>query len=219
VFAPDADLASALHRRVLEHPDLGAALRAIGLITHPHVLRLIALVAAIQLWRHGRARAAGWLLLTMALGGVLGAVLKLVFTRSRPQWPESITVISGYSFPSGHALNSMLAAGCAIVLLYPRFGPAGRRRLGAAAGVFVVLVGVDRLALGVHYLTDVLAAWTLALAVLFATLAAFGPLDPLDLASDSNSDTVPSHAPVADRPPHAVPTDPGPPRGGDRGDG
>jgi membrane-associated phospholipid phosphatase len=113
---------------------------------------------------------------------VLGGVLKQVFARSRPEWPEAITVLTGYSFPSGHALNSMLAAGCVIVLVGPRLGPVARRWLWVACGAFVLLVGFDRVALGVHYLSDVLAGWSLALAVLFATLAAFGPF-PVQPAS------------------------------------
>jgi membrane-associated phospholipid phosphatase len=175
VFSLDADIAAWLHRPALEHPELGSALELIGLLTQPNWLRLIALGAALQLWRSGCGRAAAWLVITMAIGGTLGVALKQVFARSRPEWPEAITVISGYSFPSGHAVNSMLAAGCAIVLLRPRLGALGRRRLWLVSGAFVLLVGFDRIALGVHYLTDVLAGWSLALALVFATLAAFGP--------------------------------------------
>ena len=175
VFGLDAEVAEWWHRPALAQPALGSTLRVIGLITEPNWLRLIALLAAVVLWRRGRRRAAAWLVITMAAGGTLGVVLKQVFARTRPEWPEAITVISGYSYPSGHALNSMLAAGCAIVLLRPGLGATGRRRLWMAAGTFVLLVGFDRVALGVHYLTDVLAGWTLALAVLFAALAVHEP--------------------------------------------
>ena len=176
VFSVDAEVAAGLHGFVLDHPALGSALRVIGLITLPDTFRVIALICIGLLWWQGRRRVAGWLLVTMALGGVLGVMLKQVFARSRPEWPESITVVSGYSYPSGHALNSMLAAGCAIVLLDRILAPPGRRILWAAAAGLVLLVGLDRVALGVHYLTDVLAGWTLALAVLFTTLAVFDPL-------------------------------------------
>jgi len=192
VFFVDADVAANLHHRVLDHPDLGAALRAIGLITHPDGLRVIAAVSAVLLWRQRQSRTAAWLLVTMTIGGVLGTALKQVFARSRPEWPESITVISGYSFPSGHALNSMLAAGCAITILSPRLKPVGRQLLWTSSAAFVLLVGFDRVALGVHYLTDVLAGWAMALAVLFATLAVFDPNRHRDLRA---SDRVPSDTP------------------------
>ncbi|HST81161.1 MAG TPA: phosphatase PAP2 family protein [Kineosporiaceae bacterium] len=175
VFFVDADVAGGLHGFVLDRPALATALRVLGLITLPDTFRVIALVSAGLLWWRGRRRVAAWLLVTMGIGGALGVMLKQVFARSRPEWPESITVASGYSYPSGHALNSMLAAGCAIVLLDQIVGPAGRRLFWTAAAGLVLLVGLDRIALGVHYLTDVLAGWTLALAVLFTTLAAFDP--------------------------------------------
>jgi len=178
VFGADAQVAAYLHGPAIAHPGLGTALRVTGFITEPNWLRLLALLAALWLWHHGLGRTAAWLVVTMAVGGTLGIVLKQVFSRSRPEWPEAVTVISGYSFPSGHAVNSMLAAGCAVVLLRPGLGATGRRRLWTATGAFVLLVGFDRMALGVHYLTDVLAGWALALAVLFTTLAAFGSVTP-----------------------------------------
>lgn len=174
VFGPDATIATRLHLLVIEHPGLGQALRVIGHVTEPFTLRGLAVLGALALWWRKQRRSAVWLLLTMAMGGLLGAGLKDTFTRNRPDWPDPITLISGYSFPSGHAVNSMLALGCATVLLYPGLGTAGRRLLLGVGSVFVIIVGVDRLALGVHYLTDVLAGWALALAVVFATLAAFG---------------------------------------------
>ena len=174
VLSIDAAVANWWHRPALEHPAFGSMLRVIGLITEPIWLRVIALAVGVLLWRRGLGRTAVWLVATMAIGGTLGIVLKQIFARSRPEWPEAITVISGYSYPSGHAVNSMLAAGCAIVLLRPLLGAAARRRLWTVVIAYVLLVGFDRVALGVHYLTDVLAGWALALAVVFATLAAFG---------------------------------------------
>jgi membrane-associated phospholipid phosphatase len=213
VFGFDSDVATWLHRPVLAHPHLGSALRVIGLITEPNWLRLITVLAAVRLWRSDLRRAAAWLVTTMAIGGVLGGVLKEVFARSRPEWPEAITVLTGYSFPSGHALNSMLAAGCTIVLVAPRLGPVGRRRLWVACGAFVLLVGFDRVALGVHYLSDVLAGWSLALAVLFATLAAFTPFAVRPDSAPGQSGDGPTSASSRTRPTGSppVPTDARPP--------
>jgi membrane-associated phospholipid phosphatase len=177
----DSHMASSLHRVVLARPGLASALRLIGRVTDPWWVRAIALIAVLLLTLRGRRGAAAWLVITMATGGVLGNMLKLILARSRPEWPDPVTTIGGYSLPSGHAVNSMLAAACAIVLLDPMLPGAGRARVTArwalwllAAG-FVLLVGFDRLALGVHFVTDVLAGWALALATVFATLAGLGP--------------------------------------------
>ena len=183
VFSLDAEIATRLHLLVIEHPGLGQTLRVVGHVTEPFVLRGLALLGALALWWRGQRRTAVWLMVTMAIGGLLGGGLKDTFTRDRPDWPDPVTLISGYSFPSGHALNSMLAVGCAIVLLYPGLGPGGRRLLLGGSAGFVIVVGLDRLALGVHYLTDVLAGWTLALVVVLATMAAFGRPDPAGRAT------------------------------------
>lgn len=65
------------------------------------------------------------------------------------------------SFPSGHAVGSMSLA-CALVALTWRTRM--RWRVLLAGGMFAVLVGVSRLYFGVHYASDVLAGWLLALA-------------------------------------------------------
>ena len=80
---------------------------------------------------------------------------------------------SGYSFPSGHALNSFLCVGILILVFLPVLRPAGRRLAYAVGAALVLLTGFDRVALGVHYVSDVLAGWGAALAVLAGTAAAF----------------------------------------------
>lgn len=185
----DSEGSSARHRFVVGRPGLTSTLRLIAWITNPWWLRAIAGAAALLLYLRGRGRVALWLVITMAIGGVLEGLMKLIFARSRPEWPNPIAAIGGYSFPSGHAVNSMLAASCAVVLLDPmlrRTTPAGgpapasviaRGAPWLLAAGFVLLVGFDRVALGVHYVTDVLAGSSVALAILFATLASFGGLE------------------------------------------
>jgi membrane-associated phospholipid phosphatase len=231
----DATLAADLHRLVLPRPGLAEALRVIGVITLPWCLRALALVGAVALWRRGRRRAVIWLGFTMTAGGILSVALKVLIRRDRPPWADPIAVASGYSYPSGHALNSMVAAACLIALLRPglrrssRPAPAASRRtgltrpattpltrtspsppattpptgislgrptttppattpptrtsrgrptrrgVGGLAGAAVLLIGFDRVALGVHYLTDVLAGWSVGLAVVLLALALADP--------------------------------------------
>ena len=169
----DQGVADALHREVLATPELAGVLRAVGVLTHPWGVRLVALAVAVAVWRRGRRRLAWWLLVTMAVGGLLGVVLKLVVQRARPVLAEPVASAGGYSFPSGHALNSMLLAAALLVLAAPV--PRGPRRAGAWLGAltFVLLVGLDRVALGVHYVSDVLAGWLVALAVVAFTVVGF----------------------------------------------
>ena len=169
----DQRMLEVLHEPVLQSPALPGALRAVALITHPWLLRVVALAIAVVLWRRGRRRLAGWLLTTMAVGGSLAGVLKVVVQRARPVLPEPVATAHGYSFPSGHALTSVLLVVTLLVLLPP--GVRGVRRVAArlAAIGFVLLVGWDRVALGVHYASDVLAGWVVAFAVLACTSNVF----------------------------------------------
>jgi membrane-associated phospholipid phosphatase len=175
--ALDRDLASSLHRAIEGHNGLATTLRLVSTLTQPFLLRGLSLVVALDLSRRGRIRPALWLVTTMAVGGTLGGLVKLVVARDRPSWPDPIALAGGYSFPSGHALNSLLFAGCLLMLVDPvlraRSGALLRAGIWAVAVGFVLLVGMDRLALGVHYLSDVVAGWALALLTLLIA-AIFG---------------------------------------------
>jgi undecaprenyl-diphosphatase len=169
----DAAVANAFHDQVLPRPWLARTFEVLADVTNPNTWRLVALVIAIVLWRRGRRRLVGWLVVTMAVGGLLGPLLKEVVARARPAFEQPIATADGYSFPSGHALNSMLFAAVLLVLGHPATRGARRLALWATALVIVAVTAADRLALGVHYASDVLAGWVVALATICTTTAAF----------------------------------------------
>lgn len=161
----DQQVAQALHGWVLRHRGVVDVLRVVQAALHPDVFRIAVLLVAARLWREHRPTAR-WAVGTTAVGLVLDVVLKLLVHRPRPSWPDPVATSAGYSFPSGHALGSLLGAGVLLVLLRPVLTPAARPAAYVLAGALVLLTGVDRLALGVHYLSDVLAGWLVAAAVL-----------------------------------------------------
>ena len=169
----DRGVADWLHSLVSGQVGLATALEWVGRITDPWILRAGALAVAVALTLRGRRRAAAWLVITVVIGGLLGVGLKYLVGRARPVFDEPVYVASGYSFPSGHALNSMLIALAVLTVLWPTLGRAGRIASATVAALFVLIVGLDRVALGVHFVTDVVAGWTVALAVVAATAAAF----------------------------------------------
>ena len=109
----------------------------------------------------------GWVL-TLAGSGLLNAVIKGWFERSRP---GEVPLLATWSFPSGHAMNSLVAYGMLVYLLsraVPRtWMPAA---IGAAVTV-VMLVGASRLFLYLHYFSDVLAGYVAGLAWLTVCIA------------------------------------------------
>lgn len=123
----------------------------------------IALVLGLA-WRR-RLREGLFAGLSIVGSALLNLAAKPLFQRDRPALWESIAPEHTYSFPSGHAMGSMTLA-CVVVLLAWR---TRARWLALFAGVvFVVLVGMSRVYLGVHFPSDILAGWTAALAWTFA---------------------------------------------------
>jgi undecaprenyl-diphosphatase len=170
----DRDVADGLNDVALGKPVLADVLRAGSVATDPWVFRAVVVAVALWLWSRGARRLATWAVVTTTAGGLLGVLLKLLVERARPAFPEPVTTASGYSFPSGHALNSLLCCGVLLVVGLPLLTPRGRYLAWTAAGTVVLATGYDRIGLGVHYVSDVLAGWAAALAVLAGTLVAFG---------------------------------------------
>ena len=112
--------------------------------------------ALLLLWRRYWYRFLT-LVLVMGGGGLLNPVLKSVFRRSRPVFENLERVLSSYSFPSGHTMGSTLFYGLAAVLLVT-FLKEWRWRVLAFFFAFaaVLLIGLTRIYLGDHYLSDVM---------------------------------------------------------------
>jgi undecaprenyl-diphosphatase len=102
-----------------------------------------------------------WLLAVVAVvpGGMsLNVLLKYVFQRARPSFDDPLLTLDTFSFPSGHTVSATLLYGLLACWLVMHQRGAGRHAAIIAGAAFMVaLVGVSRMYLGVHYLSDVLA--------------------------------------------------------------
>lgn len=119
---------------------------------------MTAIFAGYLWWRRQRY----WLLaLILAVpGGMLvNVAAKYAFHRQRPSFADPIVILATYSFPSGHTLAAMVFYGMLAAYLMTVVASGGRRTfILLVAGFAVVLVGVSRIYLGAHFLSDVLAA-------------------------------------------------------------
>jgi undecaprenyl-diphosphatase len=113
-------------------------------------------------------------------GSLLMTLLKGLFGRLRPDAAYADAAVTGLSFPSGHATMSAVIYLTLGALLASTCAQRGQRGyiVGVAAMV-ALLVGVSRVALGVHWATDVVAGWAFGSgwALLWLLLASrlFGP--------------------------------------------
>jgi undecaprenyl-diphosphatase len=118
-------------------------------------------------------RWAAYLVVLAILEGVINNLLKLVVARARPTDPPVHIFIPerGYSFPSGHVMFYMVFFGFLLYLFW-RFIPNrwGRIFVGIIPILLIALVGLSRIYLGAHWLTDVLGAYAFGLYILFLAI-------------------------------------------------
>ncbi|MFC5925291.1 phosphatase PAP2 family protein [Micromonospora vulcania] len=170
----DGAITDVLHGYAVDHPVWVTLMRVWSEVFAPLPLRAVALLVVIWLLRRGARRLAFWAATTLVVGGLFGPLLKLLVGRDRPDLLDPVARAAGYSFPSGHALNATLAAGVLLLVFLPYAGRGvWRVVLWVAAVLVTVLTGVSRVALGVHFASDVLGGWLLGVAVIAATTAAF----------------------------------------------
>ena len=156
----------------LSSPALDAVMQAFTDLGSTLVVApLFALSFALLIWRRHR-REALFLAASVAGSVALNQSLKLIFQRPRPQlaWAQ---VQPEYSFPSGHAMNSIVFyVALALILLVLWRRRAGLVSVGLAI-VLALLIGTSRIYLGYHYLTDVVGGLLAGAAWLLIVLGAF----------------------------------------------
>lgn len=155
------------------------SLRAIEVVMAPSHLLVVGLLLAGFCLLRGEVRAAVFVSATMVLTSYATTGLKSVFDRERPTWQWAEHVHNGGSFPSGHSSAAAALAGAIVVLAYSasRGDHLRRQRAHLAAGLsalVVAVVGADRILLGRHYPTDVVAGWLLAAGIIVALGALLG---------------------------------------------
>lgn len=179
VTALDDDVATWLHRHAT--PASTLFMTAMTDLNSTFAVSCYAAAVALhQAWhRHWRRVVT----VVVCVAGVLAlnVAMKFAFQRARPVFDEPLLTLATYSFPSGHVAGSTVLYGLFVAWAFGRT-PRLPWRLLAVAGALVAigLVALSRLYLGVHYLSDVGAAFAEGvawLALCLSALAAFSRHD------------------------------------------
>jgi membrane-associated phospholipid phosphatase len=159
----------------LRSPDLNIAVTAYTNLGGAIGMPILGLIATATLaWRRR-----SWTPVILIPGAAAGSLLmtiagKPLFGRARPALVDAIAPYEhSASFPSGHALNSIVIAGIvAYLILLRQQTRRGRVLTIAVAALFALTMGLSRVYLGHHWFTDVLSAWSLGAAWLALVITA-----------------------------------------------
>jgi undecaprenyl-diphosphatase len=169
----DQDTADGLHGFAIRHPLFIHLMKGISAVGSPTGWWVI--LTPVFLWLLVRRlfRLALFLAVTAIGSSLLNTAVKAVVDRARPHLVDPVAVAAGKSFPSGHAQAATVGCGILVLIFLPVVAKPWRRALFVGAGLVVALIGFSRVALGVHYLSDVIGGIVLGGAWLLAMTAAF----------------------------------------------
>jgi membrane-associated phospholipid phosphatase len=159
----DTRLADWLHEHA--SPDLTTFFEAVTRLGNVSTLLVLVLLACAVLWRKGWIVELQLLVLAGVGAEIITVGLKHGFQRDRPFFSDPLATEGSYSFPSGHASVSLAVYGTLGFIAARHLG-SRRAQFAVFAGttVLVLLIGFSRLYLGVHFLSDVIAGYSLGIA-------------------------------------------------------
>jgi undecaprenyl-diphosphatase len=169
----DEDVARSVHSFAVEHSTFTAVMRALSDSGASVVWWVVLGLLVCWLAYRRRVRLAVWVTVTGIGSSLLNLAIKTVVGRTRPVLPDALVHATGKSFPSGHTQAAIVGYGILVLVLLPLAHRWWRGLLVGLAATMVLLIGFSRIALGAHYLSDVVGALVIGSAWLLGTTAAF----------------------------------------------
>lgn len=169
----DESAAQWLHTRLVDNALAHAVLNVISFTGKPIFLTPLIGLPALWLLRRGARKLVVFLLVVSIGGGIVDTIVKIAVGRPRPTFDEPIATAFGNSFPSGHSMSSLVCYGALLLVFEPLIPRRWRRPALVLTVLWVIAIGVTRLALGVHFISDVLGGYVLGAAWLIGSVAAF----------------------------------------------
>jgi membrane-associated phospholipid phosphatase len=173
VHGLDWSLLNAAHDVAIKHPAWVRFWDVVSVVLGPVPLRLLGAATAAVMLVKRNVRAALLVVACAPLNGLVTTAAKAVVNRPRP--PTMFVFAPSTSFPSGHALEATAALLALLTLLLPVLSRSMGRVATGVTALILLIVGVDRVALNVHYPSDVLAGWSLGYLYFLLCLLVFRP--------------------------------------------
>ncbi|MBF4163731.1 phosphatase PAP2 family protein [Nocardioides sp. CBS4Y-1] len=162
---------------VARHPWSYDTLRWIELTFGTVGMTALVVLTAILLLARRHRRAATLTIAVPLATSLVTTALKVFVGRERPPWQDPDGFLHSASFPSGHASSSAAFGGMLVVLVIMLVRRAELRRLAyAAISLAVLLICLDRILLGRHYASDVVAGVLLGAGMVLVGVAVYSPL-------------------------------------------
>ncbi len=168
----DWSLLAAARDVAIKHPIWVRFWEGVSVALGP-VLRLLGLVATVAALVKREVRAALMLLACAPLSGIVTWAAKGLVNRPRPS--TMLVAESSTSFPSGHALEATAALLALLTFLLPMMSRLMSRLALAVTALALPAAGIARVALNVHYPSDVVAGWSLGYLYFLLCLFVFRP--------------------------------------------
>ncbi|NKE63167.1 phosphatase PAP2 family protein [Lentzea sp. PSKA42] len=174
LLSVDDGVRDELYRYTAQRPAFATAMKMLSTAgSAPVYLTVFALVAAWLLYRR-HPRPAAFAVVTVTGSPVLNSLVKRAVQRARPVVADPVTTATGLSFPSGHAQSAVVTYATLLLLFWSVMRSVWRRVAVTVAAVMVLGIGLSRVALSVHYVSDVFAGYALGLAWVVVMIAMFG---------------------------------------------
>ncbi|MDO8601598.1 MAG: phosphatase PAP2 family protein [bacterium] len=121
-----------------------------------------------------KIRAMWFFIIALAFGQASSLIFKYLLTRNRPDTAHALIEQGGYSFPSGHALGAFIFYGVCAYFLCTLLKKRWQKNICTLTAIVVIgLIGLSRMYLGVHWLSDVIAGWLMGATLLIVFIVFF----------------------------------------------
>ena len=179
----DRSALDALHTFGIAHPGWVAFWDVFCTVLGPTAFRLFALALIVVALARRNLRAALFLVISVELSGLVSEAAKAAANRPRPA--EALVHAPTTSFPSGHALGVMVGVLALLTVVLPVVRRPLRVWLIAVGAIVVVAIGLGRVVLNVHHVSDVLAGWALGYVWFVVCALIVPPVVPITAADET----------------------------------